>query len=167
MRSNSLVFGIVLLMACGVANGNQAVRLSEPVTADAHSETFGAPLPAGVLPVPLGSILSAPDAFLDQPIVVTAQVGQVCQKKGCFFIAQDAGAAVRVSFKDYSFFVPTDISGRRVTLAATLHARNLSAAEAEHLKSDAGEGSKLTAGRVYELVATSARVPRAGAAPTR
>ena len=67
---------------------------------------------------------------------------------------------LRVSFKDYGFFVPTDISGRRVTMVGELVEREISEDQAEHMSEDLGEEGAMQAGVVYEIVATSVRVPR-------
>ena len=84
----------------------------------------------------------------------------MCQKKGCFFIAQHAGKAIRVTFKDYSFFVPTDIAGRKVTLVGELIQNEVSEAQATHLSKDLGEQGSVKRGVQYQLVASSVKVPK-------
>ena len=110
--------------------------------------------------IDLGTLLDNSSQYLDKEVLVETRVAQVCQAKGCFFIAQKGAHAARVSFKDYSFFVPSDISGRTVTLAGSLVRRELSDAQAEHLNEDAGGGTAIQSGAQYEIVATSVRVPR-------
>ena len=100
------------------------------------------------------------DSYVGEPVLITARVSQVCQRKGCFFIAQEGPAVLRVSFADYSFFVPTDISGRRVTMAGELVRREITTEQAEHMNSDLGGSAPIEAGVVYEIVAISVRVPR-------
>ena len=159
------VLSTLLAVACFVMGANalaDAIRLSAPVASDAHSETFGAPIPADAPVVPLAQILSEPFQFQDKEVLIEAQVGKVCQKKGCFFVAQDGAHAVRVAFKDYGFFVPTDIGGRRVVLSAQLTIKTLSAEQAEHLNADAGGEQVFRPGDVFELVASAVRVPKQG-----
>ena len=136
------------------------VRLSEPVESTDAWETFGAPLDESLDNVALTTLVDEGDSYLGEPVLVTARVSQVCQKKGCFFIAQQGNTVVRVSFKDYGFFVPTDISGRQVTLAGELVEREVSEDQAEHMNEDLGDTDAMQAGVVYEIVATSVRVPR-------
>lgn len=143
-----------------VADENSAVRLSEPVEATATHETFGAKLPESGTAITLGSLLADGDRYLDREVTVTTRVAQVCQKKGCFFIARDGPYTARVSFKDYGFFVPSNISGRTVTLAGELKRNNLSSEQAEHYNEDMEDESALKPGPQYEIVATSVRVPR-------
>ncbi|MGI9239065.1 MAG: DUF4920 domain-containing protein [Woeseiaceae bacterium] len=152
------------LVTAGVnlaAAESKVVRLSEPVEKTADTESFGAPLDESVQSVSLEVLANDGGAYVGQSVRVVARVAQVCQKKGCFFIAQEGSSVVRVSFKDYGFFVPSDISGKRVTFIGEVVAREVSADEAAHYTEDLGtEAVSVEPGEVYEIVATSVRVPR-------
>jgi hypothetical protein len=74
-------------------------------------------------------------------------------------IATSGEGAIRISFKDYGFFVPTDTGGKIVTLTGTVIARELSEEQAAHLREDAGS-DVIEAGPVYEIVADAVSVPR-------
>ncbi len=144
-----------------VADEDSAVvRLSEPVESTEAYETFGSPLDETRTTVSLSALAEDSESYIGEPVLITARVSEVCQKKGCFFVAQEGQAVIRVSFVDYSFFVPTDISGRRVTMAGELVRREITAEQADHLNSDLGGEGTVEAGVVYEIVATSVRVPR-------
>lgn len=155
-RTLSILIACVLSAASVSAD---VVRLSEPVEATEAYETFGAPLPGQPEAISLGALLDNGSEYLDQALLIRTRVAQVCQAKGCFFIAQEGEYAARVSFKDYGFFVPSDISGRTVTLAGSLVLRELSEAQATHLNEDA-RSDAVHPGPQYEIVATSVRVPR-------
>ena len=138
----------------------EVVRLSEPVEQTADAETFGALLDRSVPEVTLTQIASDGAAYVGESVRVAARVSQVCRKKGCFCIAREGDAVVRVSFKDYGFFVPTDISGKRVTLVGEVVAKEVTTEEAEHFAEDLGNsGPAPQPGSTYEIVATSVRVP--------
>lgn len=52
-------------------------------------------------------------------VKITGQVSEVCQKKGCWMMIvpdQPGQAPMRVTFKDYAFFMPKDIVGKRVVM---------------------------------------------------
>ncbi len=52
-------------------------------------------------------------------VKVTGKVSEVCQKKGCWMtlVAEQPGKpAMRVTFKDYAFFMPKNLSGKRVVV---------------------------------------------------
>ena len=137
------------------------VRLSEPVEVTDTHETFGAAMPAAAEPVSLSALVAQHADYADKSIVVEARVSKVCQKKGCFFIARDGATTVRVSFKDYSFFVPTDISGKQVTLVGELRQVELSEDQVAHFQEDMGSADASVApGPQFEIVASAVRVPK-------
>ena len=144
---------------CTLASAD-TIRLSEPVQVDDTSETFGEAMAELPELVTIAEIRAAPKDHMTSPLALTARVAKVCQKKGCFFIAQQGSETIRVSFKDYGFFVPTDIGGREITLLGELVAHELSPEKAQHLSNDLGEKGSVKSGQVYEIVARSVRVPR-------
>ena len=154
----------LVLIATGVgqaADQNEVIRLSEPVEQTADFETFGSLLDEAAPVVALEDLAKNGGDFVGSPVRVIARVSEVCQKKGCFFIAKEGSSVMRISFKDYGFFVPTDIGGKRVTLVGEVVAREVTPDEAAHYAEDLGNaGSSVAPGKVYEIVATSVRVPR-------
>jgi hypothetical protein len=157
-----LVFSVLLATCLLFAQPviAEVTRLSEPVAVTDDAEIFGAPLDAGATPTSLAALLDNPDEYVDTMVRVEARISQVCQKKGCFMIATAGDKAVRISFRDYSFFVPTDTGGKTVTLTGTVVERELSEKQAAHFREDAGGGDIIQAGKVYEIVANSVSIPR-------
>lgn len=157
-------FAIIALLLSQLAMaGDEAVviRLSEPVQETETHETFGAEMAEDLDSITLSALLENHADYEGSSVAVETRVSQVCQKKGCFFIAQDGPATVRVTFKDYSFFVPTDISGRRVTLVGELKRVELSEEQAAHFEEDLqSAGAKVAPGPQFEIVATAVRVPK-------
>ena len=50
-----------------------------------------------------------------KPFKVKGRIQQVCQMKGCWItLENERNVNIRVTFKDYGFFVPKNISGREV-----------------------------------------------------
>ena len=142
------------------AGRENVIRLSEPVETTPEYETFGAPMDFSVARVALEDIATDGDRYTDKIVRVETRVSKVCKKKGCFFIAQQGDSVVRVSFKDYSFFVPTDISGKRVMLVGEVVANELSAEKAKHLAEDLGESeASVEPGKEYTIITSSVRVP--------
>jgi hypothetical protein len=139
----------------------ETIRLSEPVVQDENSETFGAAIDNSLTKTDLASLLTAPNEQLGKAILLETKISKVCQKKGCFFIAQQDGHTARVSFRDYGFFIPTDSGGKTVLLAGELVEKQMTQEQAEHFASDIKSDSEvLKAGKVYEIVADSIRIPR-------
>jgi hypothetical protein len=72
--------------------------------------------------------------------IVTASVQDVCQAKGCWMkVAGEGGEKIRVSFKDYGFFVPKDCQGKEVVLEGFAYTDTVSVAELQHYAQDAGK----------------------------
>lgn len=71
---------------------------------------------------------------------VAGTVTSVCQAKGCW-MTLDAGngQTMMVTFKDYAFFVPKDITGSKVVIEGKAEIRNVSIDEQKHLAADAGK----------------------------
>lgn len=160
-RMESGIFAAVLLILASLAVAESpAVRLSEPVAVDGDTESFGALVPNEPEPLPLAEVLAAADRYVDGDVIFSARIGKVCQKKGCFFIARDGDAVVRVTFKDYSFFIPTDAGGKRAVFQGTLHRETVTEAAAQHYAEDLGDGADrgVEAGLAYTIVASAIRI---------
>ncbi|MGK0306442.1 MAG: hypothetical protein ACI8UG_002197 [Gammaproteobacteria bacterium] len=153
----STLFGFVLTFNVYA----ETLRLSEPVTQDAQSETFGVKLDNSLPKLSMKNLLTDSSSHLAKPFQVVARIAKVCQKKGCFFIAQQDQHILRVSFRDYSFFIPTDSSGKTVMLAGELVQKEVSPEQAAHFKADLrSETDMVKLGVVYEIVADSVKIPR-------
>lgn len=159
LRTVASPIALAILLIFSHAAVADVTRLSEPVEVTDDAEVFGAPLDADAKSASLETLLDNPADYLDTSVRVEARISQVCQKKGCFMIASAGDRAVRISFKDYAFFVPTDTSGKTVTLTGTLIERELSEKQAAHFRQDAGTDT-IQAGRVYEIVANAVSIPR-------
>jgi len=145
-----------------INKATEVLRLSEPVKEDAQSETFGAELDETLQKVTLNDLLSQSDAYLGRVFQVDTKVVKVCQKKGCFFIAQQGDDVMRVAFRDYGFFVPTDSAGKTVTLSGELIKKEMTNEQVKHFNQDMQGGSNaVKEGVVYEILADSVRVPKA------
>lgn len=67
-------------------------------------------------------------------------VASVCQKKGCWMqVALDNGDTVRVSFKDYGFFMPKDIAGKTVIIDGFAFNDTTTVDMLRHYAEDAGQ----------------------------
>jgi hypothetical protein len=126
---------------------------------------YGAPLSAAA-PLTAQAVLSEPLKWNDKDIKVTGKVSGVCQKKGCWMTlttGEPEAQSVRISFKDYGFFVPKDCLGKTATVEGHFSVKTISVAEAQHFAEDAAkEGTaarKVTAPEhTLALVATGVEI---------
>ncbi len=71
---------------------------------------------------------------------VTGTVESVCQAKGCWMkVKMDNGETMRVTFKDYGFFVPKDITGKTVVVEGVAEKKTTPVSELRHYAEDAGK----------------------------
>lgn len=162
MKTITALFSLLLIVAATPALAEDGtIRLSEPVQTGEGYEVFGAPLEATGEPRPLAEIVAAGDEYAGEAVLAKAKVAKVCQKKGCFLVAHDGEAVARVTFVDYSFFVPTDSGGKEVTIAGTFNRKTISEAQLRHFAEDAGEDPAAITGprEEYSIVATSVMIP--------
>ena len=98
----------------------------------------GAAIPADAKVIPLAQVLEKPDSYTKDAVVTEGVVEGACTKMGCWMqIAPESGkSGVRVTFKDYGFFVPKDSKGRSARLQGVVEIRTLSKEEADHLESE-------------------------------
>ena len=119
----------------------------------------GEPLPRNQAAQPLSAVLSKPED--GKTVLVDGVVRRACSQMGCWMelVPAEGGAGMRVTFKDYGFFVPTDSAGAKARVAGSLKISELSAAQSEHLRA---EGGSMAAGaqREVRLVATGVELRR-------
>jgi len=126
------------------------------------AEHYGAPLKSHAAV----SVDAAIQQLAAQPngkgtaVVVQSKVAKVCEAKGCWLGLSNARGEVRVTFKDYGFFVPPSLIGKTVLVEGMLEKVTLSLAETKHYVRDAGgDPAKVTQPRVeYRIVASGVEV---------
>jgi hypothetical protein len=94
-------------------------------------ETFGKPL-AGAPRVALAELQKNPDAWSGKTVQTEGTVSAVCAHRGCWMNLGEGARAVRVTFKDYGFFVPKDGAGSIVTIEGVFSVRTIPEATAKH-----------------------------------
>lgn len=75
------------------------------------------------------------DRYTEQTVILEGTVNKVCAVKGCWMelVPDNASRGVRVTFKDYAFFVPTDSTGYDARLEGLFEQNIFSKAAADHL----------------------------------
>lgn len=103
------------------------------------AQRFGAPL-KGLPMVSLEELAKNPDAHAGKAIRTEGPIAAVCTQKGCWMTLGDADRSVRVTFKDYGFFVPKDIAGGRAVLEGTFVVETIPEATAKHYAAETPGG---------------------------
>jgi hypothetical protein len=117
------------------------VTLIATTTLAAEVVKRGAAVHAAAKAVPLATVLENPSEYSKTPVVVEGVIEKGCSVKGCWIqLAPAPGkAGVRVTFKDYGFFVPLDSKGMNARAEGVTSIKVLPKSEVDHLE---GEGAK-------------------------
>jgi hypothetical protein len=71
---------------------------------------------------------------------VSGEIEAVCQKKGCWMdIKNPNGESIRITFKDYGFFMPKDASGKKAIMQGIAKVEETSVADLQEYAKDAGK----------------------------
>jgi hypothetical protein len=103
--------------------------------------------------VALEKVLQTPAAFTKDTVLVEGVIESSCTNKGCWMqlTSAEGKPGVRVTFKDYGFFIPLQAKGMKARAEGVATVKTLSKADADHLE---GEGAKLNRnadGTAYEV----------------
>lgn len=156
-----VLFGLLFSVNIAISQeSDEVVQLSEPVETGEDYEVYGSEFPDDAQFFALGYLIRNSNVFEGQEVATRGTIKQVCQKKGCFFILTDGENEVRITFKDYEFFIPTNSAGKEVRLIGTFDVKELSEDEAKHYAEDADEDPDKIEGRQvdYHIVATSVKI---------
>lgn len=98
---------------------------------------YGAPFRDGSAPMSLASAIET-CAGTGQICKVEGSIERVCQRAGCWFTlaAPDVPRTVRVSMRNYGFFVPRNTPGATVVLEGTLEAVEVPQEVVQHYADD-------------------------------
>ncbi len=156
----STFFTSVLFVSTVLAEGvsTDVLRLSEPVEMGSNYEVFGDPMPNKWAGLSLIDLIDQKQRHLGKEVRVSAKIAQVCQAKGCFFIAMEGEKWARITFRDYGFFVPTDAASSLALIEGIFSEVQLSGTQAHHYQSDLGSRSRVATDNSspeYSIVASS------------
>ena len=88
--------------------------------------------------VPVSEMNQIMDDSQEMNMKVEGEVSEVCQVKGCWMtLKKPDGSTMRVTFKDYGFFVPKDISGKSVVISGRAYINTTSVEQLRHYAEDA------------------------------
>jgi len=127
--------------------------------------TRGEPI-KGVPCVKLADLLAKPQEHDGKTVLIEGHVRKACERKGCWMelaTAKDAkGAGLRVTFKDYGFFVPLDSAGSEARVEGVVKVADLSEDRAKHYESEGAIVPRTADGkpREVQLVASGVELRR-------
>lgn len=79
----------------------------------------------------------------EMKVKLSGTIEAVCQKKGCWMELTNAEAEpLRVTFKDYAFFMPKDASGKTAIIEGIAKVEETSVADLQEYAKDAGKSKE-------------------------
>jgi hypothetical protein len=137
MKINTFVLTLAICFITAISYAQE--------TKQAKSNTFGEGVKPGKM-IPVEKMEMAMGDKSTADLKITGQVVEVCKKKGCWMtLKMPEGENVRVTFKDYSFFMPMDIVGKKVALDGIAKKQVISAETLRHYAEDAHESAEQVA----------------------
>lgn len=141
MKYIALLFvSALLISSCG---DSEAKHGTDSVTTDSVAVVyFGDKItPDGAIPADqIKEKLANNDSLA---MKVEGKIAEVCQKKGCWMELELAnGESMRVTFKDYGFFVPKDAGGRTVIMDGYAYNDTTTVAQLRHYAEDGGKSKE-------------------------
>lgn len=141
----TLIYFLMITLA-GFSCQQKGTEVSESITESPKSETaagkFGADInDSGVVTLAeLVAELESKDEFSGK---VVGEIKEVCSKKGCWMtIDLPNGQSMRVTFKDYGFFVPLNSSGYPVVIEGIATKKVTDVETLRHYAEDAGKSKE-------------------------
>jgi len=147
------------------ADAKTAAPAPTPAAQDGWKLTRGEPL-KGAAAVKLADLIAKPQAHDGKTVLLEGRVRKACERKGCWMeLAADdqpKSPGVRVTFKDYGFFVPLDSAGAQARVEGVVKVAELSEGHASHYESEGAVVPRGTDGkpREVQLVATGVELRR-------
>lgn len=133
------------LFACGGGNKATAPAADSLQAAPAADTTTATAMYFGEKITEEGavSIAELPALMGDKKemnVKLSGEITAVCQKKGCWMeLNNPNGEAIRVTFKDYGFFMPKDASGKTAIIEGIAKVEETSIADLKEYAKDAGD----------------------------
>lgn len=142
MRKILFITGAAFLFSCGNAE-QKAEEVKEVVEELAVEVTkHGEDITAEGAITP-GEFLTEFEGKESFEAKLTTTISEVCSKKGCWMTLELGGDKnMRVTFKDYEFFVPKDAAGKMATIKGTATMDTTTVEMLQHYASDAGDSQE-------------------------
>lgn len=135
MKKYFIASAVALTVLFAACNNSQTAEKPE-VKGTSYGEVITAEnaKPVAELPAIIGDKTELENVKLEGTIT------ECCQKKGCWMkLDMGNGKSMRVTFKDYEFFVPKDAAGKKAIIEGKAYVEETSVEDLKHYAKDAGK----------------------------
>jgi hypothetical protein len=131
---------IILLASCGQQGETSATDVDG--AGDSLSGWYGEEFVIADV-MPASGLTDLKFEGTSSDLVIEAKILECCRKKGCWMkVDLGDGRSMRVSFKDYGFFVPLNADGRMATLKGVAYMDTIDVELLRHFAEDAGRSAE-------------------------
>tara|TARA_R110000850_G_scaffold30630_2_gene84238 strand:- start:88616 stop:89119 length:504 start_codon:yes stop_codon:yes gene_type:complete len=141
MKNLLIIFSVITLFTACKNNTEKQEISADEVIHDISYTSFGAnttesdALSSEEMAVLFGTLKPGDTV----PVKFRSTVTEVCQSKGCWMKLDLGNAETMVTFKDYAFFMPKDLSGKDVVVNGKAFVSEMSVDDQRHFAEDAGK----------------------------
>jgi hypothetical protein len=131
----------LLALICGAMACNQAPKETVEVE-EIEFQYYGDEI-TDADAIPVDQLMALMGDATEKEVKIVGTIEEVCQKKGCWMkVDLGNGETMRITFKDYAFFVPKDASGRQVVMDGIAMVEETSMESLRHYAEDAGKSKE-------------------------
>ncbi|MEJ7694145.1 DUF4920 domain-containing protein [Daejeonella sp.] len=129
------VFALAILTACNSKPKTELHSTENFKTAAVYGDSV---LDNNVIEI--AAVSTAMKGEEKKDLKIRGKVEEVCQKKGCWMVMKlGNGDQMRITFKDYKFFVPKDLAGKEVVVDGYAYLDTTSVKQLQHYAKDGGK----------------------------
>ena len=136
MKRYLIIAAAAFMVACGNTEENKEVKeVIEDIKVEITKHGDDISEEGAVTPVEFLAKFEGNDSL---EVKLSANIIDVCQKKGCWMnVGLGGEKTMRITFKDYEFFVPKDAAGKLATIQGIATIDTTDVATLKHYASDA------------------------------
>lgn len=140
----SIASTVVGLSACSNSAEQSGNASADSSAVAAGGNTFGAKIDEnGVISMDSLIAMVAAGQTDISGVKVKGKVNEVCQAKGCWMnLDKGDGSGMRVTFKDYAFFVPKDCGGKTAIVLGHAYMDTTAVEDLRHYAEDEGKSKE-------------------------
>lgn len=143
MKKILVIGAVAFIFACGNSTPKQEAAANSTAAASTATEQYFGDKITADSAQPIAEMKNLMGDQTEMKMKITAPVDAVCQKKGCWMDLKTAdGEPIRVTFKDYAFFVPKDAAGKEAIVEGVAKVEETSVADLQEYAKDAGKSKE-------------------------
>ena len=159
---NTAAFIFIALLNPGVAPSSQPAKAPKVKTMGQSGEIHRGAEFKLKTSISMDELADNAEKYANKTVQVKGLVASVCTKKGCWMGlgGEKVTSRARITFKDYSFFVPLDCKGSKAVVEGNVMVKVMSEGERKHLADDAGKPVSTIPKSELRLIATAVKLKR-------